>query len=361
MPPEDFLKRTIPHFANSRVGMVQTRWGHLNQDYSMLTKAQSMGIDGHFMLEQTVRSDYGLWLNFNGTAGVWRKECILDGGNWQGDTLTEDLDLSYRCQLKGWEFKFLQDVVSPAELPVEMTGYKSQQYRWAKGSIQTALKLMWRMVRSPYPWRKKLEGMVHLTYYSVHPLMLFNLLWMIPLLGVQHDHFTEFTFQGYPVAVIIGMIFMILGTGAPSFFFIYSQKEITGSWTKRLKWLPYLFFVGLGIAVHISRAFVEALMGRKSPFVRTPKFNISEKKQSWLDKKYKSPVEFTTFLELLASAYAIFVIYLAFSYGVYFSSLFPLLFAVSFGYVSVTALYQRFKRKKPVSVMDKDKVGENPS
>ncbi|MDH4127583.1 MAG: glycosyltransferase family 2 protein [Spirochaetota bacterium] len=349
MPPEDFLLKTLPHFTNNRIGMIQTRWGHLNQEYSLLTKAQSMGIDGHFVLEQTTRSDYNLWLNFNGTAGVWRKECILDAGNWSGDTLTEDLDLSYRAQLKGWEFRFLQDVVSPAELPVEMTGYKSQQFRWAKGSIQTAIKLMWKIIRSPYPWKKKLEGMIHLTYYSVHPLMLFNLLWTLPLLFVQDKLIKmnyDFTFSGYPVATIIGMIFMILGTAAPSVFFVYSQKEITGSWVKRLKWLPYLFLVGLGIAVHITKAFVEAIFRKKSTFIRTPKFNVNEKKEKWLEKKYGTPINFITILEILAAAYALIVIYFAFAFGVYLTALFPILFTVSFSYVAFSSIYQQFKRSK---------------
>ncbi len=346
LPPEDFLNNTIPYFNDPQMGLVQTRWGHLNLEYSLLTKAQALGIDGHFMLEQATRSLYDLWLNFNGTAGVWRKECIIDAGNWSGDTLTEDLDLSYRAQLRGWKFRYLQHVISPAELPVEMSGFKAQQFRWAKGSIQTAIKLMGQMIRSPHPLKKRLEGMIHLSHYSVHPLMVFNLLWMLPLLSVQDKHFSQFTFEGYPMATMIGMVFMILGTGAPSFFYVYSQKEITGSWTKRIGWIPYLLLAGLGIGVHITKAFVEAIFGVKSSFIRTPKYNLSKKKENWLVKKYTSPVGFVTILELLAVIYALIVTYYAFKAGVYLSAIFPILFAMSFSYVAFTAIFQNLRRGK---------------
>ncbi len=345
LPPEDFLLKTLPHFSNSDIGMVQTRWGHLNQDYSILTKAQSLAIDSHFVLEQSTRSDYGLWLNFNGTAGVWRKSCIEDAGNWQGDTLTEDLDLSYRAQLRGWRFIFLQDVVSPAELPVEMTSYKAQQFRWAKGSLQTAIKLIGQVIRSPYPLRKKLEGIIHLTYYSVHPLMLFNLLWTLPLISVQHRFFQDFSLMGYPVATLIGMVFMILGTSAPSFFLLYTQRELTGSWTKRLRWLPYMFLAGLGIAIHITKAFLEAVFRKKSSFIRTPKFDISVTRNGWFRKQYTIPIDFITVLELAAAVYAMIVTYYAFSYGIPLAATFPILFAISFSYVGLTAIFQRFRRK----------------
>ncbi len=352
LPPKDFLMKTVHHFEDPNIGMVQTRWGHINEDYSSLTKAQVLGIDGHFMLEQTTRSNYELWLNFNGTAGIWRKRCIYDGGNWSGDTLTEDLDLSYRCQLKGWRFIFLQNVISPAELPVEMTGFKGQQFRWAKGSIQCAIKLMWKMLIAPFPLKKKLEGVVHLSHYSVHPLMLFNILWMFPLLGVQHEFFNDYIFKGYPLATLIGMIFMLLGTMAPSFFFMYSQKQITGSWTKRLKWLPYLFLHGLGIAVHITIAFIEAIIGKKSTFIRTPKFNVGGNSDKWQAKKYVTPIGMVTYLELIAAMYAMLVTYYCFAYGVYISAFFPIAFSISFSYVAIVSIIQSVRRSKLSSKKD---------
>lgn len=347
LPPENFLMKTLGYFHDPQIGMVQTRWGHLNREYSMLTKAQSMGIDGHFMLEQSTRSDYDLWFNFNGTAGIWRKECIIDGGNWEGDTLTEDLDLSYRCQLKGWKFHYVNDLVSPAELPVEMTSYKAQQFRWAKGSIQTAIKMIPKILKSDYSWKNKAESLIHLTYYSVHPQMLFNVIWTLPVLMVQDKFFKFFTIEGYPVATFIGMIFMMLGTTAPSLYFLYSQKEVTGSWTKRLKWLPYMYLTGFGIAVHITRAFIEAIIGKKSAFIRTPKFNVSGNKDlNWIKTKYTIPISYTTILELLAAGYGFMVVYFAFLYGLPFTALFPALFSISFFFVAMTSISQSFKRMK---------------
>jgi len=171
LPPPDFLRRVVPHFADPTVGCIQTRWGHLNRDYSPFTQVQALGVDGHFVVEQTARSRAGLFINFNGTAGVWRRACIEDAGGWQGDTLTEDLDLSYRAQLRGWRMGYLPDVVVPAELPAQISAFKRQQARWAQGSIQTALKLLGPLLRSAQPWSVKLEGVVHLTSYLVHPMM----------------------------------------------------------------------------------------------------------------------------------------------------------------------------------------------
>ena len=172
IPPPDFLRRVVPHFADPAIGCVQTRWGHINRDYSFFTRAQALGVDGHFVVEQTARSRAGLFINFNGTAGVWRRACIEDAGGWQGDTITEDLDLSYRAQLRGWRMGYLPHVVVPAELPVQISAFKRQQSRWAQGSIQTVLKMIGPLLRSSQPWRVKLGGVVHLTNYLVHPLML---------------------------------------------------------------------------------------------------------------------------------------------------------------------------------------------
>ena len=181
LPPKDFLKRMVPHFADPAVGCVQARWGHVNRDYSVFTRTQALGVDGHFLVQQAARSKSGLFLNFNGTAGMWRQSCIADAGGWQGDTLTEDLDLSFRAQLRGWRIAYLPELVVPAELPAQISAFKRQQARWAQGSMETALKLLRPLLRSQQPWRVKLEGVLHLTGYLVHPLMLAIILLSFPM------------------------------------------------------------------------------------------------------------------------------------------------------------------------------------
>ena len=211
MPAVDFLEKTVPYFYESDdIGMVQTRWGHINADYSILTKGQSLGIDGHFTIEQIARGGSGLWMNFNGTAGIWRKTCIYDAGNWSADTLTEDFDLSYRAELKGWRFRYIVDVVNPAELPATVSAYKSQQFRWCKGSIQTTVKLAPTIFRTELPWKVKLEALTHLTNYLVHPLMVINILATLPVL-----YFSE-RLGNLPDAIIgIAAVFFYLGTFGP--------------------------------------------------------------------------------------------------------------------------------------------------
>ncbi len=265
VPPKDYLLKTVRYFmADENLGLVQARWGHLNRRKSLLTRLQSIGIDGHFMIEQSARNWGNLFMNFNGTAGVWRKQAIADGGGWEWDTLTEDMDLSYRVQAAGWGAVYLPDLIVPAEIPEDINAFKSQQFRWAKGSIQTALKLLPRLLQSPIPLFKKIEAFFHLTHYLVHPMMLTLALLALPVLMLM---------KFYPGPVVLsGFVFMVvLAMSAPSTLYFTSQKSAYKDWKRRIVFLPFLVMVGVGIAASNSKAVMEALIGHKSGFVRTPK------------------------------------------------------------------------------------------
>jgi hypothetical protein len=279
VPPPDFLERTIPHFAEPGVAVVQTRWGHLNRDYSLLTVAQALGIDGHFGVEQAARCWGRLLLNFNGTAGVWRKAAILDAGGWAHDTLTEDLDLSYRAQLKGWRILYRPDLTCPAELPVLVTGFKSQQRRWAKGSIQTAMKLLPAVLRAPLPAWTKYQAFIHLTYYMIHPLMLTGVLLSAPLLGLRD--------VTPPPSVLLGLSLAFgLGIFGPGCMLGYAQRVLEPAGGRRLWQLPTIMVIGVGVAWSTSLAVLGAFRGRAREFVRTPKFGIGAGGGSWRGKAY---------------------------------------------------------------------------
>ena len=265
-PPTDYLKKVVPFFLeNDRLGLVQARWGHLNRKKSLLTRVQSIGIDGHFMIEQSARNWSGLFMNFNGTAGIWRKDAIQESGGWQWDTLTEDMDLSYRVQFHGWHTLFVPDVVVPAEIPEDVGAFKSQQFRWAKGSIQTALKLLPQIFVSDAPTFKKVEAFFHLTHYLVHPLMVIMALLALPVLMML-------AFSPSPAAFTLMAILLIMAMAAPSALYLASQRAVCGKgWWRRMVYIPFLVAVGIGIALSNTRAVLEAVMGRESPFVRTPK------------------------------------------------------------------------------------------
>lgn len=273
IPPSDFLLKTVPLFANSEIGMVQTRWGHTNRDYSLLTRAQALGVDGHFIIEQAARNGSSLWMNFNGTAGIWRRSCILEAGNWQADTLTEDFDISYRAEMAGWKFRYLKDVVSPAELPATVTAFKSQQFRWCKGSIQTAVKLIPRIWRSDFSKKIKAEAFTHLLNYSVHPLLLLNVLLTLPMLLLIPS--LPFDLDALPGLALAGLA-LILSVGfiGPFSLYINAQQHLYSDWRRRILWLPALIMIGTGVAVNNSWAYIEALLGRQSAFHRTPKLGL---------------------------------------------------------------------------------------
>jgi len=315
-PPPDFLRQTVPFFfEDEKIAMVQTRWGHLNRDYSLLTQAQSVGIDGHFVIEQGARTWQGLFMNFNGTAGIWRKKSILDAGGWQADTLTEDLDLSYRVQLSGWKMKYLANIVTPAEIPVDINGLKSQQHRWAKGSIQTALKVLPQVFRSPVSLFKKMEAVFHLTHYMIHPLMLTVAVFAYPALMLNSHDVSRSLF------VVTGS-FLILSTFSPSILYLCSQKVAYRDWLRRVMILPALITIGVGIAVNNTKAVIEALTGQESGFVRTPKYGI-EGRAGRIDRSdepggvqklgkrgrvYRISPRFTFVLELALGVYGFFTL-----------------------------------------------------
>jgi cellulose synthase/poly-beta-1,6-N-acetylglucosamine synthase-like glycosyltransferase len=280
VPPPSFLLAAIPHFADPRVGVVQARWGHLNRDFSLLTLAQALGIDGHFGVEQPARCWSGLYLNFNGTAGVWRRATIEDAGGWTHDTLTEDLDLSYRAQLRGWCIAYRPELVCPAELPALITGFKSQQRRWAKGSMQTARKLLPAILRSPGSAWVKYQAAVHLTYYAIHPLMLLVVLLSGPLLAARHFDVRTWVLTGS------SLVFAVAALG-PACMLVYAQWSLAGDWRRRIRWLPVMMVIGVGVAWSTSRAVLGALCrGRDLRFVRTPKFGIGPDGGHWRGKRY---------------------------------------------------------------------------
>jgi glycosyltransferase involved in cell wall biosynthesis len=279
VPEPDFLRKTVPHFTDARVAVVQTRWGHLNRDFSLLTVAQAFGIDGHFAVEQSARFWGNLLLNFNGTAGVWRKAAIEDSGGWAHDTLTEDLDLSYRAQLRGWRIVYRPDLVCPAELPVLIAGFKSQQRRWAKGSIQTARKLLPVVARARLSLWAKYQAFIHLTYYMIHPAMLTVVLLSVPLLRAA-----EVAPEG---DILLGVsLTFTLGVLGPGFLLVYAQQVIDPGWWRRVWRLPATMIIGVGVAWSTSLAVLDALWGRDLEFVRTPKFGIGPAGGDWRGKAY---------------------------------------------------------------------------
>jgi len=336
LPQKDWLKRTVPYFKNKNLGVVQTRWGHINRNYSLLTKIQAFALDAHFTLEQVGRNSKGHFINFNGTAGIWRKQCIIDAGNWEGDTLTEDLDLSYRAQLKNWEFKYLEDVETPAELPIVISAARSQQFRWNKGGAENFRKMMWRVLKSDNISAKtKVHGLLHL----LNSTMFFNILVVailsIPMLYIKNEyaHLKSYFFV---------MSFFVISTVI--FFVCYwiMYRKTYGGGIKNFVGYIGMFFVffsiAMGFSLHNSIAVLEGHLGKKSEFVRTPKFNISKFKDNWKNNKYiKKNISIHVVFEGALMLYFGFGMYSAFIVGDQGGDfgLFPfhLMLFVGFGYV----------------------------
>ena len=335
LPTRYIIHQTIHFFTDPDVGMVQTRWGHINRDYSLLTQVQSILLDGHFAIEHTARNRSGRFFNFNGTAGVWRRATIESSGGWQHDTLTEDLDLSYRAQMKGWRFVFLPDIVSPAEVPVEMNAFKSQQHRWAKGSIQTCKKVLPAIWRSDLALKVKVEATFHLTSNFAYLLMVLMSLLMLPaiLYRVQKEARIE--------AFAFDMSLFLAASVSVIYFYIVSQKEIDPNWVDRLKYLPFLTSVGIGLSINNAKAVLEAMLGHDTPFKRTPKYNVSRFTDEWKNKKYAGIRSKLPFFELTLGAYFAIIVAVALWHGLLVSSLFLCLFLVGFTYVGCLSLFQR--------------------
>ena len=326
IPDPDFLMESVPYFQDPRIGMLQTRWGHINSDYSLLTRAQSIGIDGHFGVEQASRSWSGFFMNFNGTAGVWRKKTIQDAGGWQADTLTEDLDLSYRAQLKGWKLKFASQVVCPAEIPVTINAFKSQQHRWAKGSIQTAKKNLGKLFKSDVSWLVKVQAFLHLTHYMVHPMMLLVVLTSVPML------YTQWFFDNLAFPIMIFTL-LCLATFGPSSLYLFSQRVLYRDWKTRIKYLPFLMCLGTGIAVNNTKAVLEALFNIKSGFIRTPKYGIQKKGENWKSKHYAIPLNSISILEFFLGLYSLTGLLMFLFFSKYLVSPFLLIYTCGFFYV----------------------------
>jgi cellulose synthase/poly-beta-1,6-N-acetylglucosamine synthase-like glycosyltransferase len=339
VPPREWLMQVIHHFAEPDVGMVQTRWTHLNRDYSFLTQVEAILLDGHFVLEHGGRSRANVFFNFNGTAGMWRTCTIGDAGGWQHDTLTEDTDLSYRAQLKGWRFKYLQDVECPAEVPIEMTAFKTQQARWAKGLIQTSKKILPKVFESDVPFHTKLEAWYHLTANISYPLMVVLSTLLMPAMVIRF-------YQGWFQMLLIDLPLFMASTFSISSFYLVSQKELyPRKWLRTFLYLPFLMSLGIGLTITNTRAVLEALLGIKSSFKRTPKYRVEKRGEKSKASKYRKRLGIVPWIELLIGCYFALTIWYAISNENYFTVPFLLLFVVGYWYTGLLSLLQgRFER-----------------
>ena len=340
IPPEWYLKKAIPHFTNSKIGLIQCRWGHVNENYSALTQAQALNLDFHFLIEQKAKSNSHLFMNFNGTAGIWRKECIDDAGGWHTATLVEDLDLSYRAQMKGWKCLFLPDIVVDAELPVQMNGAKRQQFRWAKGSIQCAIKLLGSiLLKRKITFDAKLQAFIQLTRHIVFPLMLIQFITLPILLASEVNLYIVSFLPAVTLATYLAM-----GPGA---YLLVIHKMYKKNWKAHAKALPYLLVYSIGMSVNNTVAVFDGVVGKKNEFLRTPKYGIVKNDDDWRDKAYNLPFTKTTLLELFFAVYGILGIFIAiFSNNPIFVPIIGLQ-AVGFFYIALISFsHTRYKRPK---------------
>lgn len=351
-PGPDFLERTVPYFMDEGVGMVQARWTHINRRYSLLTRAQSVLLDGHFVIEHTARNRSGRFFNFNGTAGIWRQKTIDEAGGWQHDTLTEDLDLSYRAQLAGWHFVYLNDLLAPAELPIEMNAFKTQQHRWAKGSIQVGMKLLPRILRSDLPWRIKLEAFVHLTNNVGYVLMVLMSILLPFTLQIRVE-------QGWYKAILLDLPIFFGATVTVSLFYLHSQKEAgVMSRTERLLYLPIVLALGIGLAVNNTRATLEALFGHESPFVRTPKLAVGEAKgkseRPRPKRIYMSGRNLLSWFEISLGAVYTYTLIYCIQNKIWMAVPFMLIFQFGFLYTGLMSLFQWSSLRRTRLVTEQD-------
>ncbi|PYL06673.1 MAG: glycosyl transferase family 2 [Verrucomicrobia bacterium] len=331
VPPSDLLRRTIHFFTDPKIGMIQTRWGHLNRGYSLLTRVQAMFLDGHLLLEQTARSRSGRFFNFNGTAGLWRKACIENSGGWQHDTLCEDLDLSYRAQLAGWRFIFLPDVVTPAELPVDMNGFKSQQHRWTKGSVQTCKKLLPTIWRSKLPFFIKLEATGHLMSNFAYLLLACLCVLLHPSVGGPQG--------GWLRTLLIDLPIFLAASVSVAVFYICAQRVLhPRTWLKEILFLPCLLALGIGLSLNNARAVLEALINHRSDFTRTPKYGIERRSQPWRACKYRPLKSAWPVVEMIFAIYFTYFVWFAIVHKQFLSVPFLLMFQGGFLYVSLSSL-----------------------
>ena len=333
-PSPDFLRRTLPYFTNPDLAMVQTRWTYLNRDYSALTEVESILLDGHFVIEHGARARSGRFFNFNGTAGVWRRKAIVDAGGWQHDTLTEDTDLSYRAQLRGWRFVYLPDTECPSELPVEMNALKAQQARWAKGLMQTAKKILPRVLRADLPAGVKAEAFFHLTANISYPLMVVLSTLLLPAMIVRF-------YQGWVQMLIIDLPLFLASSCSISGFYLTAQRALyPDSWTRRIIYLPFVMAVGIGLSVRNAKAVLEAIFGVHSEFARTPKYRIEGQAGTWRRKSYRNRAGWMPFIEVALGLYFAATVYYSIQNENYFTSPFLLLFVWGYLYTGLMSLGQ---------------------
>lgn len=334
IPRKKFLKRTLPYFfKDDKIALVQTRWEHLNREYSIITKTQAIALDGHFVIEQAVRNRAGFFINFNGTGGVWRKSAIFDAGNWEADTLTEDLDLSYRAQLKGWKVKYLVNFTSPAELPIEINSLKSQQFRWTKGAIETMKKIFPRVLKSNLPLKMKFQSFIHLCSNFAYPFIFLAAILNLPVTLIKEG--------GEYDAVFKFMSVFTLAFVSSFIFYLYSQKDVYHDWQKRIIYFPVFLTGSMGLSLNNTKAVIEGLFNRKSEFVRTPKFKIMNEGDTWKNKKYiHKKISIWTIFELILSIYCMIGVILSIVYIQIASIPFQLMFSLGFGFMAFLSIRQ---------------------
>jgi len=337
IPPIDFLRRTVPYFADANIAMVQTRWSYINRNHSKLTEVEAILLDGHFAIEHSSRYRSGLFFNFNGTAGVWRRSAIEDAGGWQHDTLTEDTDLSYRAQLRGWRFLYFPEIECPSELPVEMNAFKSQQARWAKGLMQTAKKLLFRVLRSDVPGAVKAEAFFHLTANISYPLMVFLSIILLPAMIVRF-------YQGWFQVLTIDLPLFIASTCSISSFYLAAERAFYPRTWKRTFWyLPFVMALGIGLSVRNALAVMEAIFGVKSEFVRTPKYRVEAdggNRNAWVNKSYRKSAGLLPYLEVALGVYFAAAVVYSVQMENYATVPFLILFVWGYLYTGVMSLAQ---------------------
>ncbi|MDZ4288419.1 MAG: glycosyltransferase [Prosthecobacter sp.] len=335
-PAPDFLNQTVHFFTDPGVGIVQARWGHQNREFSLLTRLQAILLDGHLMLEQTARSRQGDFCNFNGTAGLWRRTAIDEAGGWLHDTLTEDLDLSYRAQMLGWGFIYINDILVPAELPPDMDGFKSQQHRWTKGSVQVCKKVLGQVWRSDVPLMKKIEATAHLTTNFANLLTICTLVLLYPVDFLPANSWQKSLLVDLPV-------FLFATVAVATFYLVAQGAQSRWGWLRSLPYIPFSMALGIGMSINNGRAVLEAMLGQESEFVRTPKYGVDSKAQAVRKPgRYKAGKSLCLWIELALVGYFAHLAWLAVQREQWFSLPFLMLFLGGFLYVSTGSLFKRF-------------------
>jgi len=349
-PAPDFLRLTLPYFGDPKVAMVQTRWSYLNRDYSALTEVESILLDGHFVIEHGARARSGRFFNFNGTAGVWRRKAIDDAGGWQHDTLTEDTDLSYRAQLRGWQFLYLPDIDCPSELPVEMNAFKTQQARWAKGLMQTAKKILPRVLRADLPAGVKAEAFFHLTGNISYPLMVLLSTLLLPAMIVRF-------YQGWVQMLLIDLPLFLASSCSISGFYLTAQRALyPRTWTRKIIYLPFVMAVGIGLSVRNAKAVLEAIFGVSSEFARTPKYRIEGQAGTWRRKGYRNRAGWMPYVEVALGLYFAATVYYSIQNENYFTAPFLLLFVWGYLYTGLMSLGQVWVERFRVGVRTPEEI-----